>query len=304
MEPYSRCLWLIDLLSNESLTFKEISDRWEHCGLNDDRQPLNRRTFFRDKEYIGRIFHIEIAYNMRYHTYTVDSQEGIGEQSILRYSLEHNRFKELAQIAQKMQSKVVLEPLATGSEHLVTLLKAIEQKRMVTIEYVSFYEPTTVKHFELIPCFVRLFERRWYLIGEFADHTQQRVLALERMRSVQLKSEKALPSHNMGPEKFYAGCFGIIHDNKQPEWIKFKVYGPQADYLRTMPLHDSQEEIETTAEYALFQIHVRPSFDLVQQLLWNRESIEVVAPSHFREEMRQTVQRMLDRYNVSFSDKR
>ena len=40
-----------------------------------------------------------------------------------------------------MQSKVVLEPLATGSEHLVTLLKAIEQKRMVTFEYVSFYEP-------------------------------------------------------------------------------------------------------------------------------------------------------------------
>ena len=155
---------------------------------------MNRRTFFRDKEYIGRIFHIEIAYNTRYHTYTVDSQEGIGEQSILRYSLEHNRFKELAQIAQKMQSKVVLEPLATGSEHLVTLLKAIEQKRMVTFKYVSFYEPTTVKHFELIPCFVRLFERRWYLIGEFADHTQQRVLALERMRSVQLKSEKALLS--------------------------------------------------------------------------------------------------------------
>ena len=45
------------------------------------------------------------------------------------------------------------------------------------------------------------------------------------------------------------------------------------------------------------EIHVRPSFDLVQQLLWNRESIEVVAPSHFREEMQQTIQRMLDRYN-------
>ena len=65
-----------------------------------------------------------------------------------------------------------------------------------------------------------------------------------------------------------------------------------------MPLHESQEEIETTTEYALFQIYVRPSFDLVQQLLWNRENIEVVAPLHFREEMKQTIQRMLGRYGM------
>ena len=78
MEPYSRCLWLIDLLSNESLTYKEISDRWAQCGLNDDRQPLNRRTFFRDKEYIGRIFHIEIAYITCYHTYFLALLRNLG----------------------------------------------------------------------------------------------------------------------------------------------------------------------------------------------------------------------------------
>ena len=297
MEPYSRCLWLIDLLSKESLTYKEISDRWERCGLNDDRQPLNRRTFIRDKEYVERTFQLEINYNARYHTYTLVQATEIDEQSILRYSLEHNRFKELAMLTRKMQQKVILEPVATGSEYLMLLLQAIEQKRMVAFDYVSFYEPTTVKHFELIPCFVRLFDRRWYLIGEFPDHTQQRVLALERMRAVQLKSDHAIPSIKMEPDRFYADCFGIIHDDQRPEWIRFKVYGHQVSYIRTKPLHVSQEEIETTAEYAIFRIYVRPSFDLVQQLLWNREHIEVIAPDHFREEIKEILQRMLGRYS-------
>lgn len=299
MDPYRRSLWLIDLLSRESLDRDEICDRWERSSINDKCESYSRRTFIRDKEYIAETFQLEISYDRASRTYTLANPELIKQQGLLQYSIEQNRLFGLANLSTKMQDKIYLEPFQSGSEYLQPLLNAIEQGVTVQFDYVSYYEPDKVKHFELIPCFVRLFERRWYLIGEFTNHKQHRVLALERMRNVTATDQKRKPSSRMSPELFYSDCFGVIYDDKAPQWITLKVYQPQVNYVRSVPIHPSQEEIETQLDYSLFRIFVRPSYDLVQHLLWNREHIEVISPDAFREEIIGVLQKMMGRYNPS-----
>lgn len=141
-----------------------------------------------------------------------------------------------------------------------------------------------------------MFEHRWYLICEYVDRTKTRVLALERMQNLRIGKQELIPSSQITPQTYYHDCFGIIRDDKQPEYILLKVYNKQVDYVRSVPIHQSQTEIETGDNYAIFQYYLRPSFDFIQHLLWHRENIEVIQPNSLREEIKSILKQILDRY--------
>ena len=47
---FGRYVWLVDLIRcHPYITFKEISDKWEDCGLGDGR-PLPWKTFMNHKD--------------------------------------------------------------------------------------------------------------------------------------------------------------------------------------------------------------------------------------------------------------
>ena len=105
---------------------------------------------------------------------------------------------------------------------------------------------------------------------------------------------------NWSAEEFFDGCFGIIADNSiQKELIKLKVSAGQANYLRDLKLHKSQEEAERNEEYSIFTYYLRPTFDFQQELLWNGEDLEVLAPAWLREELAGKIKRMWNKYHIS-----
>lgn len=64
-----------------------------------------------------------------------------------------------------------------------------------------------------------------------------------------------------------------------------KVSAGQSNYLRDLPMMDNQQEIERHDEYSIFKMRVHPSYDFQQELLWNREELEVLEPQWLRNEM-------------------
>ena len=60
-------------------------------------------------------------------------------------------------------------------------------------------------------------------------------------------------------------------------------------------IHTSQKEIESGEGYTIFEYRLRPSFDFVQHLLWNKK-VEVLSPLSLREEMKKELEEMLGRY--------
>ena len=124
----------------------------------------------------------------------------------------------------RRKDQMMFEPAPTGIEHLETMLKAIEEGRTVQFDYQSYYSNEPARAWEVIPCFLCIFEGRWY------------------------------------------------------------------------PLHESQEEIETAAEYSVFTYYVRPSFDFFQRVLWMREKVEIIAPDDVRTEMAKIVGQLSEMY--------
>ena len=117
------------------------------------------------------------------------------------------------------------------------------------------------------------------------------------MANIRLTEQKMLPNNDVTADEYWKGSFGVNHsDNQVPERIVIKVYGSQVDYVRALPIHESQKELESNGDYTLFEYHIVPCYNLYQQLLWHREKLEIVEPIQMREEMAKTVRNMAALY--------
>ena len=117
------------------------------------------------------------------------------------------------------------------------------------------------------------------------------------MGDITLTEEKMFPTHKITAEEYFDGCFGVNHsDDQKPERIRIKVYGAQVEYVRALPIHEFQKEVETTEEWSVFEYRVVPCFNLYQQLLWHREKVEVIEPLYVREEMKGIVEVLYSMY--------
>ena len=68
-------------------------------------------------------------------------------------------------------------------------------------------------------------------------------------------------------------------------------------YLRSLPIHHSQKELETKDGHTDFSLRLVPTFDFIQELLLHRDQLEVLTPESLREKVAEIVSRMNDFYN-------
>jgi hypothetical protein len=95
------------------------------------------------------------------------------------------------------------------------------------------------------------------------------------------------------PEAYFENAFGIIVDDEvKPCVVKIKAFGNKSNYFRTLPLHPSQVEIETTQIYAVFSYFIALTFDFKQEILSHGEEVEVISPVWFRKEIADAVKEM------------
>ena len=77
-----------------------------------------------------------------------------------------------------------------------------------------------------------------------------------------------------------------------------KVNAGQANYLRALPLHQSQKEVKKNKFGSIFTLRIRPTFDFMQEILWNCDAVEVFEPQWLRVEMAGMVKRLWDKYRI------
>ena len=289
MSKLKKCLYLINLLERKGpLTLKEINNYYQYSSLCEGDE-IQARTFLRYKDYIELTFPCGIEYNAKTGKYELHHHKALyGEDdSLYEYLLSAYHIEGMTELALKHRNKIMLTEAPTGVENVQTILEAIDKKKGIECDYYSFNKKTKKSHV-LIPYFLRTWEKRWYLVAEPDNHHHgQSVFALERMDNIRLTEEKMLPSKKITAEEYFDGSFGINHsDNQKPETIRIKAYDSQADYIRALPIHESQKEVETTEEWSVFEYRLVPCYNFYQQLLWHREKLEVLEPESVKEEIK------------------
>lgn len=297
MSKLKKCLYLIDLLSRRGpMSLKEINNHYQYSSIYDGE--IIPRTFARYKDYIAETFPCYIDYNQSTNQYFLKRYHQYGQdESLYNYLLSAYHIEGMSELAVKHRDKVKLLDAPTGVENVQIILEAIDKQKGIECVYYSF-DRATKKQQLLIPYFLKTWEQRWYLAAEPDNHHHGiSIFALERMDNIRLTEKKMLPSNDVTADEYWEGSFGVNHsDNQVPEQIVIKAYGAQAEYIRALPIHESQKELERTDEYTIFEYHIVPCFNLFQQLLWHREKLEIIEPIKMREEMKKIVQNIISLY--------
>ena len=158
----------------------------------------------------------------------------------------------------------------------------------------------------------RVFRQRWYLIGimenepegeepsELTNQGQIRRYALDRILHLEATEEAFKMPRQFSVESYFADAFGIIVEPEeyQVERIRLKVsdVNHRRQYLRSLPLHHSQREVERHNDYSVFEIRVAPTYDFVQQILAMGSEAEVLSPDYVRAEIQRRIKEMAALY--------
>lgn len=293
-----RYLWLIDTLKrNGELTFDEIADKWDSSSVNDNGSVLTKRTFYNHCQAIARHFGIDIECRRGrgLNQYRIINPEAIEENSLTKWALDSFSLGELLLGNADIADKIILEDIPSGREWLEPILTALQQNREVELSYENFVE---VKFSGTVqPLCVKLFKRRWYVLALLADG-RKRIFSLDRIKSLELTDKKFNYPDDFSPQEYFHDVFGIIAGvDRKVENIVIRAYAELPRYLRSLPVHHSQEELASKEGYTDFSLRLIPTFDFIQELLLHRDQLEVLQPRSLRDEISGLILRMTDLYN-------
>lgn len=276
---FGRYVWLVDLIRcHPYITFKEISDKWEDCGLGDGK-PLPWKTFMNHKDAVQTIFDIIISCDAkRGYGYYIEDADLLEGNSFRSWLIDSYATLNQLQADKKLEKRISFEKIPSGSKYLQILLQAMRQNCVVEITHQGFGW-SHASTFQVEPYHLKVYNRRWYLIGWSVYSEEIRTYALDRILNVKVTDTTFKLPESFDINEYFEGCVGIIADGDiDIERVVIKAYGWARKYLATLPIHDSQREIASDDESTTFEMTVRPTYDFLQALLQQTDQIEVIEP--------------------------
>lgn len=298
MTLLKKYIWLVDTVmraGEKGLTLRQIAERYEQDENISDGEPYARRTFQRHRDEVLDLFGIEIECYSDGSEYRYRIADNSSNDYFRRWLLDSIAVNRIVTDSREVARYISIE--STNNTALPIVLEALKDLRLVNFDYKPYRKESSTHYFNFQPHALKMFERRWYLIGRY--HKTHRTFALDRMTNVVLQEENFKRDPKFDLEKMFSGSYGIIVEDIPVESIWLKVEAHQANYLRSLPLHRSQMELNSKSEdYAIFALRVRPTFDLWQKILSFGSAVEVLKPESLREEMREEVRRMSKMYQA------
>lgn len=294
---FNRYIWLIDLIYSAGyITREEIDRRWSRASLNFDHESMiPERTFHRYKDAIQEMFQIDIRYN-KSRGYYIENTEDIQRDELRQWLIGTFAVENLIGESSELRRRILLEDIPSGQRHLTPIIEAMRDGVKIRIMYQSFHsaEPST---FILAPYCVRVFRQRWYVLGTSEKGKELRLYGLDRILNTERTTTPFVLPQNFDAEAFFANGYGVTVDERKPEIVRISVDAYQANYLRSLPIHPSQEETERNNDYSVFQFFIVPTYEFIKELLSYGGTLEVLSPKWLRKEMKQEALTMNEIYN-------
>ena len=295
---FNRYVWLIDTIYRHGhISRQDLSDLWERSTLNETGEELYERTFHNHREAILDTFGIEIKCDRSLGYYIANGGDLEGD-GIRQWLLESLSMNNLLNESTDMRDRILFERIPSSYRWLPVIVNAMRDRKAVELTYKSFWrdEEST---FTVHPYCLKLFRQRWYMLARSEEYNSLRIYALdERMLSVTpLKKALKIPA-KFNAEEYFSRYFGVIIDNRKPVPVKLRVVADQVKYFDSLPLHHTQELVESNQEFSVFRYLLVPTFDFRQEILSHGPAVEVLEPEELRDEIKADIARMYRNYGL------
>lgn len=297
-KTYIRYIWLLDTISGSKipLTYDHIVKIWEsspYAGMG----GLPIRTFHEHRKGIEEMFGVVIECDKsKGYTYYIKNPEVLKQNPYAQLLLRKYSVPQDFSTFNMMRDRILLEEIPHGTAYVDSVVEAMRSNTELIIDYQR-YEGRR-ETFTMQPYALKVYNRRWYVIGYAKERDTIRHLALERFLDLQTTTTKFEFPTDFDPWKYYNNVVGIYVDDKLPVVnLRLRAYGVQVEYVRMLPLHKSQSEVASKyGEFAEFTYRVCLTPELKSKILAMGPNVEVIEPAEYREEIKNEISLTLKRY--------
>lgn len=293
-EQILRLMLTAELLKRKQkgITYQETNDYLEGQFFEKGLElKFSEKTFKRDRELISEILGLKSSF-----------KRSTGKFQVIDNELENdpeNVFDNILLIDAYRQTKGNSEIMlfekrkARGLNLLNGLLHAIQNKIIISFNYNRFYETEPEK------CVVnsyalKEFKYRWYLLATYKnkENSELKIFALDRISDLEI-SNSSFKRKDFKIERVFNNSFGIFTTlGEIPSEIVLSFTSFQGKYIKSLPLHHSQVILEDNEDQFKIKLTLVPTFDFFQEILSLGDSVKVVSPESFKEEVKNKIEKM------------
>ena len=296
----NKYIWFVETIYNaKRITYEEINEKWRNNALSDGLD-LPSRTFHKWRIAVEEMFGLIIDCERKggYHYYIANADE-LKEGNIRNWLINTFSISNLLVDNLQLHERILLEEIPSGQKYFAQIIDAMKNNSLINMTYRSYWKDNS-HNFDVEPYCVKLFRQRWYLLGRSPYKKQMMIYALDRIQELRIIDKNFELPATFNANEFFSEYFGVnIGDEVDVETVKLKVASYQANYIRAVPLHHSQKEVERNENFSIFKLCLRPTSDLIREILWHGEAIEVLAPLELRKEVINKIENMSGKYNIN-----
>jgi predicted DNA-binding transcriptional regulator YafY len=296
-ESISRYSLIIKKLRRFPASFKEISDT---LALESELQSYNfnvsKRTFQRDLDDIRSIYNIDIQYDFSRKVYYIDFDE---QPEVNERILEAFDTFNALNITDRLSDHIHFEKRKPqGTENLYGLLHAIKNHLQVTFTYQKYWEDELTER-KAEPYALKEFKNRWYIVVKDLNDSKIKSFALDRLSKLIITKRSFQSPRSFNVNEHFRFCFGIIGPNQTgPQEVILSFDPFQGKYIKSLPLHETQEILTDNDEELLIKLKLFLTHDFLMELLSHGENVKVIQPESLIEDLTSSYQKSLNQYTT------
>lgn len=301
-ELIEKYIWLMQTLTasgEHGLTLEEISSRYE----NRYNQLYSRRTFNNHRAAASELFGVDIHCNRSNNRYYV-SEDIFDKDASIIWMINTFTVNSLLTLSkERLTGRVSVQDIPSGQKYLTTILQAMEDGKELVIDYGK-YTSETSDTLHVQPFALKEHERRWYLVGfcheragnskKNSDKGAWRIYGLDRITALRETDTDFKMPKGFNVDELFSPAYGVFFpkSGQKPVSIKFKVSDEEAHYLRDLPLHQTQRELESN----VFEIKVIPNMNLIKEFCKRGDGLEVLEPESVRKQVKDVLKAAAKQY--------
>jgi predicted DNA-binding transcriptional regulator YafY len=287
IEMLQRLLLIVNKLSNKRATYVPTDELIDYVEKNmrirySDAAGSTLRTIQRDLLTIDSLFGISVK-NKKGYGYFINERLSASPEKYEELLLNFDLLSAL-DADSGLQNYVLAEHhRPRGSLHISALMDAIRKCHPVEFDYTYVRHGNKLSRKKVCPHFLKESNQLWYLLAY--DGTILKTFGLDRISNLAiLEDEKFKRNNDIVVEDLFKDCYGIWDQEDIPvEDIVLSYDALDGTFLKTMPLHHSQQILTDTDEEFRIRLRLRITNDFVMELLSRSRSLTVHEPLSLRE---------------------
>lgn len=255
------------------------------------------RTLQRDFMELRNEFKLFIEYDTFHRGYFIEKDTITDSiiQFIKNMSLQANLLN-FAKANQKSETVILKEKHdLKGVEFIPQILSAIQHHLQIEFFYHAF-DSEQAKNYIIQPYALKEFLGRWYMVGVLPNKTAILKFGVDRITSLILTEKKFKPNKKIDLTTYFSRMIGIIDNGADREIVVLSFTPFQANYIRTLPLHWSQNEILTNEQEVRFEYFILTNYELLQKVLSYGNAVKVLQPKSLQKQHKEMLKAALVQY--------